>query len=112
MRRGSIAEVKHYLVNVTPAPAFGWVITFDDRVPRLVEMFRGVSVRRVVATADMAAGPAQAQMQPWRPDFQALLAAESAGRYIADGVFMAAFVGHHSIPVVMVSAGLSPISAR
>jgi hypothetical protein len=25
---------------------------------------------------------------------------------------MAAFVGHHSIPVVMVSAGLSPISAR
>src|ERR1700691_5613531 len=95
MRRGPIAEVKHHLVNVTPSPAFGWVIAFDDRVPRLVEMFRGMAVRRIVATADMAAGPAQAQMQPRRPDFQTLLAAESAGGYIADGVFMMAFVGHH-----------------
>src|SRR6266700_1989780 len=74
--------------------------------------FRGMAVRRLVAAADMAAGPAQAQMQPRRPDFQALLAAESAGRYIADGVSMAAFVGHQSLPVGMESAGLSPISAR
>jgi hypothetical protein len=112
VRRGSIAEVKHYLVNVTPSPAFGWVIAFDDRVSRLVEMFRRMAVRRLVAAADMAAGPAQAQMQPRRPDFQALLAAESAGRYIADGVSMAASVGHQSLPVVMESAGLSPTSAR
>jgi hypothetical protein len=64
-----IAEVEHYLVYVTPSPAFGWVIAFDDRVTRLVKMLRGVAVRRVVATPDMAAGPAQAQMQPVRADF-------------------------------------------
>src|SRR6266550_3182676 len=58
-----IAEIDHYLVDVTPSPAFGWVIAFDDRVPRLVEVLRGMTVRRVVAATDMAAGPAQAQMQ-------------------------------------------------
>ena len=112
VRRGPIAEVEHYLVNVAPPPAFGRVIAFDDRMPRLVEMFGGMAVRQLVAAADMAAGPAQPQMQPRRPDFQALVAAEGARRYSADGVSMAAFVGHQNLPVVMESAGLSPISAR
>lgn len=58
MRGGAIAEVEHDLVDVTPAPAFGGVIAFDDRMARLVKMLRGVAVRRIVATADMAAGPA------------------------------------------------------
>jgi hypothetical protein len=105
VRRGLIAEVKRYLVSVTPPRSFGWAIAFDDQVPRLMEMFRGMAARRLV-------GPAQAQMQPRQPDFQALLAAESAGRYLAYGVSMAAFVGCQGLPVVMESAGLSPISAR
>ena len=58
MRGGAIAEVEHDLVEVTPAPAFGRVIAFDDRMARLVKMLGGVAVRRIVATADMAAGPA------------------------------------------------------
>ena len=32
MGRGAIAEVEHNLVHVTPSPAFGWVIAFDDRM--------------------------------------------------------------------------------
>ena len=56
--RGAIAEVEDDLVDVTPAPAFGWVIAFDDRMACLVKMLRGVPVRRAVATADIAAGPA------------------------------------------------------
>jgi hypothetical protein len=56
--RGAIAEVEHNLVHVTPSPAFGWVIAFDDRMARIVKVLRGVAVRRVVATANMAAGSA------------------------------------------------------
>ena len=92
MRRGAIAEVEHDLVHVTPSPAFGWVIAFDDRMARLVKMLGGVAVRRVVATPDMAAGPAQAQMQPRRLNLQTFLAAESAGCYVANGVFMGCFL--------------------
>ena len=62
MRGGAIAEVEHDLVDVTPPPAFGRVIAFDDWMARLVKMLSGVAVRRIVATADMPAGSAQAQM--------------------------------------------------
>jgi len=58
VRGGAIAEVEHDFVDVTPPPAFGWVIAFDDRMACSMEMLGGVAVRRVVATADMAAGPA------------------------------------------------------
>jgi hypothetical protein len=40
----------------------------------LVIVLRGVAVWRVVAAADVAAGPAQAQMQPGRTDLQTFLA--------------------------------------
>jgi hypothetical protein len=58
VRGGAIAEVEHDLVDVTPPPAFGRVIAFDDWMARLVKMLRGVPVRRIVTAADMAAGPA------------------------------------------------------
>jgi hypothetical protein len=58
VRGGAIAEVEHDFVDVTPAPAFGRVIAFDDWMTRLVKMLGGVAVRRIVATADMTAGPA------------------------------------------------------
>jgi len=38
-----------------------------------------MTVRRAVAAADMAAGPAEAQMHPRRTDLQALLTAEALG---------------------------------
>ena len=101
MRRRTIAEVEHYLVDITPPPAFGRIIAFDDRMTGLAIVLRCVPVRRIVATTDMAAGPAQAQMQPGRADFQTLLAAESAWRHIADRAGMGAFIGHHHLPVLM-----------
>ena len=58
VRSGAIAEVEHHLVDVTPPPAFGRVIAFDDWMARLVKVLGGMAVRRIVATADMAAGPA------------------------------------------------------
>src|SRR5260221_13068718 len=110
--RRTVAKVKHHLVDKTPSPAFGRVIAFDDRMARLVEMLCGMAVRRVVATADMAAGPAEAQMQPRRTDLQTFLATESARPYVADRFGMGAFGGHQGLPVVMESAGLSPVSER
>ncbi len=47
-----------------------------------------------------------------RADLQTLLAAERARRHVADGVDMAAFVGHQCLPVLAGSAALSPASAR
>ena len=112
MRGGAIGEVEHDLVDVTPAPAFGWIIAFDDRVARAMEVLRGVAVRRVVATADMAAGPAETQMDLWRTDFQAFLAAERARCHVANVVGVDAFVGHQCLPGLAGSAAPSPASAR
>ena len=58
VRGGAIAEIEQDLVDVTPPPVFGRVIAFDDWMAGLVKMLCGVAVRRVVATADMTAGPA------------------------------------------------------
>jgi nicotinate dehydrogenase subunit B len=58
VRGGAIAEIEQDLVDVTPPPALGRVIAFDNGMARLVKMFGGVPVRRIVATADMTAGPA------------------------------------------------------
>jgi hypothetical protein len=45
----------------------------------LVEVMRGVTVRRVVTTTDVPASEAEPQMNPRRAEFQALLAALSPG---------------------------------
>jgi hypothetical protein len=58
LRRGTIAEIEHDLVDITPPPALGRIVEFDDWVARLVKMLGGVAVRRVVTAADMATGPA------------------------------------------------------
>jgi hypothetical protein len=55
---GAVAEIKQDLVDVTPPPALGRVIAFDNWMARLAKMLGGMAVRRIVATADMAAGPA------------------------------------------------------
>ena len=94
MRGGAVAEIEHDLVDVAPAPAFRWVVAFDDRMVRRVEMTRGVPVRRSVAASDMTARSAEAQMHPRRADLQTLLAAERTWRHIANGVDMGASFCH------------------
>ena len=53
-----------------------------------------MTVGRAVAAADMAAGPAEAQMHPRRTDLQTLLTAEGAWGDVTDACSMYAFVGH------------------
>jgi hypothetical protein len=55
-------------------------------MPGGVEMFGRVLVGGIVAAADMAAGPAEAQMQPLAAALQAFLAAERTRRDIADAL--------------------------
>src|SRR5205807_687703 len=80
LRGGPIGEVEHDLVQVAPAPGFGRIITFDDRMAGCVEMLAGVPVRRIVAAAHMSAAAAQPQMHPDRAGLQAFLAAARARR--------------------------------
>jgi hypothetical protein len=62
-----------------------------DGVVRLVEVRGGVAVRRVVAAADLAALPAQSQVQPRGTDLQALLATvDPLRQLVLDGVEMRA----------------------
>jgi hypothetical protein len=63
--RRAIGQVEDDFVNVTPAPAFGRIIGFDDWVMGCMKMLRGVAVGRLVAATNMTAGSADAQMQPW-----------------------------------------------
>ena len=51
-------DLTSQLAQSTRPPTFGRVVAFDDRMMRLAEVLRGAAVRRVVATADVAAGPA------------------------------------------------------
>ncbi len=94
MGRHAVRQVEHHFIDITPAPAFRRVVAFDDGVLGFVEMFGRMLVRRVVATADMAAGPAQPQMHPFGPDLQTFLAAQRAGRHGANSIEMRATISH------------------
>jgi hypothetical protein len=37
-----MVELDEYLVDIAPAPAFRWVVPFDDWVPGLLKMLGGV----------------------------------------------------------------------
>jgi hypothetical protein len=65
-----------------------------------MKMSRRVFVGRVVAAADMAAGPTQPQMQPNAAGLEAFLAAERARRDITDAGDMRAVFGHAGLLLV------------
>ena len=62
MRRRPVRKIEYDFVEVAPAPVFRRIIGFDDRVLRHAEMFRGMSIWRLVAATDMTAAAADAQM--------------------------------------------------
>ena len=66
------------LVHIAPAPVLSRLEGLDDRVAACMEVFSRVLVRRGVATANVAACQAQAQMHPGSADSQAILAALGA----------------------------------
>src|SRR5665213_2285910 len=57
--RRLVGEIDEGLLHVAPAPAFRRIVTLDDGMAGSMKMLGGVSVRRVIAAADMAAGSAQ-----------------------------------------------------
>ena len=63
-------------------------------MPGRVEMLGRVLVLRVIATADMPAGPAQAQMHPGIAHLQAFFAAVGVRPISLDEVQMGAAAGH------------------
>ena len=73
-----------HAIDVTPAPVFSWFKGFYDRMMLGVKTFCGVLVFRTIAAADVAAGEAEAQMNPVVAHFQALFAAVGAGRDISN----------------------------
>ena len=58
MGRLAVRETEYDLIDITPAPSFGRIVAFDDRVASGVEMLGGMLVGRVIAAADMATSPA------------------------------------------------------
>src|SRR6202035_5834390 len=84
MRRLPVRQIEQNFIHVTPAPAFGRIVAFDDGMSGGVEMLGGMLVGRIVAAADMTAAAADPQMQPFAADLQALLATERTWRDVAD----------------------------
>src|SRR5882762_4800650 len=64
VRRLALRQVEHDFVEVAPAPSLRRIVALDDGMAGGMEMFGRVLVGRVVAAADVAAGPADPQMQP------------------------------------------------
>src|ERR1700744_3926434 len=94
MRGHPVSQIEHRLVDVAPAPAFRRIVAFDDRMRGGVEMLGGVFVGRIIATADMTAGAADAQMQPVATDLEAFLAAKRAWRDVANAGHVGAVLCH------------------
>ena len=72
------------LVDVAPAPVLAGLERTNDRVRRGVVVRGRVPVGGVVAAADMPAGQADPEMQPFAARAQAILAAVNRRRQLAD----------------------------
>ena|SRR5436309_15167789 len=78
VRRGGRRDRQFHFVDVAPGPPFAWLEGCDHGVARVMEMSRGVSTRRTIATADVTAVQAESKMNPRRAQLQALFTARSA----------------------------------
>ena len=73
-------RLEHDLVNVAPAPVFTGLEGLDNGMAGCMEMPGSVFVLRGVATANVPADKALAQVYPGIANFQAILAAISTRR--------------------------------
>src|ERR1700733_7754296 len=67
-------KLHRQLIDVAPAPVLARLERGDDWVARGVEVLGGMPVLGIIAAADVAAGPAQAQVHPGVAGLQAFLA--------------------------------------
>jgi hypothetical protein len=84
-------------IYIAPAPVFSRFERLDDRMMNLVKVFCGVLVLRAVATSNVTAREAKAQMNPGVSHFEALFAAFAAGLHFFDFAEMRAFGGHRGL---------------
>jgi hypothetical protein len=97
LKRGSIRKVRNNFAYVTPTPMLGRIVPLNDRVRGGVKMLGRMPVRRVIATADVTAGPADTQVNPGRADLQTFLAASRTRSDVADRCKMRAGLGHATL---------------
>jgi hypothetical protein len=83
--------IKHHFIDIAPAPLFIRLEGLDDRVRGRMKVFRGMFVWRRVATADVPAGHAKAQVYPGGADTQAVFTAVGTGGYFLNLIEMCAF---------------------
>src|SRR5487761_392517 len=98
---GSVRGVRQLhgeLVHITPAPVLPGLDRGDDRVACRVEMLRAVLILRIVATADVTAGPAEPKVNPGVTQLEPLFAAARAGQRRLDRAEVTAPSFHTSLP--------------
>jgi hypothetical protein len=79
--RGHIsAQVDHLFVDVAPAPALWRIVGFHHRMGGRPKVFGGVLADGLVTASDVAADPADPQMDPVLADLQAFFAPIRRGR--------------------------------
>jgi hypothetical protein len=95
MWRHVLAEIEKNLVHITPPPALRRIIAFDDGVMRGSKVLGGMAAGGFIATSDMAASAAYAQMYPRAAGFQAFFASSGARRDDRDMVLMRTYLFRH-----------------
>jgi hypothetical protein len=94
LRRWPVRQVQDHFVNITPAPAFGRVIGFDDWVTGCMKMLRRVPIGRLITATDVTAGSADAQVQPWVAELQAFFTAKGIGNNVVNSCQVPATLCH------------------
>ena len=89
-------RLQRHVINIAPDPILAGLERLDNRMLGGVEMFGGMFVNRIVATAHMAADQADAQMNPPAAHLQTLFTAHRTGRDLTNLIKVRArYVIHH-----------------
>jgi hypothetical protein len=81
---GHSGEIKFHLVDKAPAPVFTGLERLHNGMPRRVEVLGGVLIPGRIATTDVAADHAQAEVNPSVTHLQALFAAATMRFYFVN----------------------------
>jgi hypothetical protein len=79
--------VEIHLVDIAPAPMFSRFDGLHDRVPHLVEVGCGMAVPGGIATANLAAFQAHAQVHPAISEVETLVATPGVRRHLLYMIF-------------------------
>src|SRR5438552_1706015 len=104
MRRGGwrAVELEEQLVGIAPPPVLAGLVRTDERVVGMPGPVGGcVPVRRVVAAADVAAGHAEAEVDPPATGAQAVLAPVARRGDLGRRAQMCTRLRHSLLPVVV-----------